>query len=175
MRPISYNATIKPLPRGQGTVHFPRTRTTMQMKRWWTRKKCFAAIFVLLLLGAGWMWGPIRNRPAPPAFVQPATQTVPVVSVDQATSPEMAPFADLLELRDGEHVLAPLVRVAEKSLAVIDAEIQDYSATLIKRERVGGKLLDPQKIHVKIRHQPFRRLSVFSRAFCGTRVLVRGR
>ena len=34
-------------------------------------------------------------------------------------------------------------------------KIQDYSATLVKRERIGGKLIDYEYMFVKIRHKPF--------------------
>ncbi len=33
--------------------------------------------------------------------------------------------------------------------------IDDYSCTLIKRERISGKLSNRQYIHIKIRHRPF--------------------
>ncbi|MDE0940317.1 MAG: hypothetical protein OSA43_10205, partial [Pirellulales bacterium] len=35
-----------------------------------------------------------------------------------------------------EHPLVPVLKIAEKGLKHIDAEVQDYSATLVKNERV---------------------------------------
>ena len=34
-------------------------------------------------------------------------------------------------------------------------KIQDYSATVIKRERISGKLSEPEYLFIKIRHKPF--------------------
>ena len=34
-------------------------------------------------------------------------------------------------------------------------KIQDYSATLAKRERIGGKVLDYEYMFIKVRHRPF--------------------
>ena len=54
-----------------------------------------------------------------------------------------------------EHPLVPVLKIAERGLKRIDAEVQDYSATLIKKERVRGRLTDNQYLFVKVRHQPF--------------------
>ena len=55
----------------------------------------------------------------------------------------------------GEHPLAPALAMARAGLAGIQATIRDYSCTMVKRERVDGKLGETQYIFVKIRHQPF--------------------
>jgi len=54
-----------------------------------------------------------------------------------------------------EHPLVPVLKIAEQGLKRIDAEVQDYSATLVKKERVRGRLTEMQYIFVKVRHQPF--------------------
>ena len=54
-----------------------------------------------------------------------------------------------------EHPLMPALRFAKQAQEKMEKNIQDYSATLLKRERYHGKLGDPQTILVKIRHQPF--------------------
>jgi len=54
----------------------------------------------------------------------------------------------------GQHVLDPVIAWAEASLKRLDA-ISDYTALLVKRERVGGKLGPYQRIELKVRHQPF--------------------
>jgi len=54
----------------------------------------------------------------------------------------------------GEHPLMPVLRWAQSGLR--DAEkIQDYSATLVKRERIKGKVGNYEYLFVKIRHKPF--------------------
>jgi hypothetical protein len=52
-----------------------------------------------------------------------------------------------------EHPLASKVRMAEKLLEDMRANVKDYSATLVKRERVDGVLLDYQYMAAKIRQE----------------------
>ena len=54
-----------------------------------------------------------------------------------------------------EHPLVPVLKIAEKGLNRIDSEVQDYSATLVKKERVKGRLTDNQYLFVKVRHNPY--------------------
>ena len=53
-----------------------------------------------------------------------------------------------------EHPLDPAIREAEKALKALES-IRDYSATLVKRERIDGKLLEHEYAYVKVRHEPF--------------------
>ena len=55
----------------------------------------------------------------------------------------------------GEHPLEPALQIAYTALDQIRANIKDYSATLVKRERVNGKLLDHEYMFLKVRHEPF--------------------
>jgi Protein of unknown function (DUF1571) len=58
------------------------------------------------------------------------------------------------DARKAEHPLVPalvMARSAEQTLL----KIHDYSATMVKRERIGGKLNDPEYMFVKVRHEPF--------------------
>ncbi len=54
-----------------------------------------------------------------------------------------------------EHPLVPAIKKAKSALANIDANIKDYTCTLVKRERVNGTLLEPEYMFTKIRHKPF--------------------
>ena len=54
----------------------------------------------------------------------------------------------------GEHPLMPTLRWAYSGLGNVE-KIDDYSAKLAKRERIGGKLLDYEYMFVKLRHRPF--------------------
>lgn len=54
----------------------------------------------------------------------------------------------------GEHHLAPVIRWARNGLGNIE-RIRDYSTTVEKRERIGGKLSDYQFMFVKLRQRPF--------------------
>ncbi|NIL97154.1 MAG: DUF1571 domain-containing protein [Planctomycetales bacterium] len=55
----------------------------------------------------------------------------------------------------GDHPLEPVLAYAHDGLARIDREIQDYTCTLIKRERVDGELLEREYLYAKVRHKPF--------------------
>jgi hypothetical protein len=53
-----------------------------------------------------------------------------------------------------EHPLVPVLRWAEKELPNVES-LNDYSATLVRRERIRGVLTGYEYTFVKIRHQPF--------------------
>ena len=55
----------------------------------------------------------------------------------------------------GVHPLQAALDVANKGLASINANIQDSSATMVKRERIDGKLNEHEYMFVKIRQKPF--------------------
>jgi hypothetical protein len=51
------------------------------------------------------------------------------------------------------HPLLAAVEWAEASLAHIEKHVADYTATLIKHERVGRELVEPEEIFLKVRHE----------------------
>lgn len=54
----------------------------------------------------------------------------------------------------GEHPLLPAVRWAKTCMERIN-KVEDYSATLVKRERIDGELGEHEYMFVKVRHEPF--------------------
>jgi outer membrane lipoprotein-sorting protein len=54
-----------------------------------------------------------------------------------------------------EHPLAPALVMARSAMANIEANVKDYTAELVKHERIGGKLQDQEYMHIKVRQQPF--------------------
>lgn len=54
-----------------------------------------------------------------------------------------------------EHPLISAVRFANAGLETLDRTIQDYSCTLVKRERISGRLNDHEYIFLKVRQRPF--------------------
>lgn len=48
----------------------------------------------------------------------------------------------------------PVLRWAERGLPAIE-KLDDYSATVVRRERFRGKLTGYEYLQVKIRHHPF--------------------
>jgi hypothetical protein len=71
---------------------------------------------------------------------------------EAAQSASVAP--QLVPAQGNEHPLMPALRWAYSGIGNIE-KLQDYSTTLTKRERIGGKLLDYEYMFVKIRHKPF--------------------
>jgi hypothetical protein len=56
---------------------------------------------------------------------------------------------------NGAHPLDPGIARAKESLKHIKDNVKDYTATLVKRERVNGQLGNPEYIYTKVRHEPF--------------------
>ena len=93
------------------------------------------------------------------------------VTTAAATVPaQSGPVFDLTQ-RPGEHPLAPSVRVLKATLDHIDRNIQDYSATLVKQERLDGELGEHQHILLKVKHEPFSVYMSFLKPFQGREVL----
>ena len=53
----------------------------------------------------------------------------------------------------GEHPLDPALRMARECLRYIDKDVADYTAVIVKRERVKDKLSDYQYMFAKIRNR----------------------
>jgi hypothetical protein len=84
------------------------------------------------------------------------------ISAVLAETPAARPAASQLpplETRPSEHPLVPVLRWAKDGLPAIES-LKDYSATLVRRERIRGKLSGYEYVLIKIRHQPF---SVYAR------------
>ncbi|MGD0517255.1 MAG: DUF1571 domain-containing protein [Thermoguttaceae bacterium] len=69
-------------------------------------------------------------------------------SLSQAPAPQLGPA------QANEHPLMPALRWAYDGMGNLE-KLTDYSATVVKRERVDGKLNDFEHMFVKIRHKPF--------------------
>lgn len=114
----------------------------------------FAILAVGAALGIGTAALAQQTAPAEgKKFTQPVYR-VPRQPRVAATNSEQAP-STVKQVAGQEHPLVPAVRLARSSLQNIDANINDYTATLIKRERVDGTLGDYQYIYLKVRHKPF--------------------
>jgi len=53
------------------------------------------------------------------------------------------------------HPLQPALELAQKGLGQLRSTIKDYSCTVVKRERIDGKLCDHEYMFAKVRHEPF--------------------
>ncbi len=97
----------------------------------------------------------------PGSFVQPIHRVAheeQVAGSEQVAS-RIAPQATTspinLDLQPGEHPLMPAMRFAQDGLARVDTTIADYSAMLIKEERIDGELHEKEVAFIKVRHNPF--------------------
>lgn len=68
-----------------------------------------------------------------------------------------------------EHPLIPALRLARQSQKVLD-QVNDYEATLIKRERIDGNLIG-QRIAMKLRKSPFSVYMKYERPNAGRQIL----
>lgn len=106
--------------------------------------------FLVCGLGIGWTlgegvaWGQASSPSGSPT-VRLADRTPPAPNAARAV---------LSDVQPNEHPLMPALRWARTGLSDLE-KIQDYSATVVKRERIDGKLRDPETVFVKIRHKPF--------------------
>jgi len=87
----------------------------------------------------------------PPAAVQQGPGLVPNGDTARAN----ANSGDAAASVAGAHPLEPALQLAAKGLASIRANIKDYSCTVVKRERIDGKLGEHEYMFAKIRQQPF--------------------
>jgi hypothetical protein len=125
------------------------------------RRIASAAAFIAACAGGGTLFAQSEFGPSPidTAPVRPAPMAVGPLNVG---SPAVGPFASVPvggqqggQPQMAEHPLAGAVRRAESSMETIKNNIPDYTCTMVKRERIDGKLTDPEYMFVKIRHQPF--------------------
>lgn len=62
---------------------------------------------------------------------------------------------DVVPAAPGVHPLTPAVQIANIALNRINTSIRDYDCTVMKRERINGKLGENEFMYAKIRHNPF--------------------
>lgn len=102
---------------------------------------------------------------------QAATPATPVAATQPAANNEAAKTVFDLTQKQGEHPLAPVLRVLKTTADSIDRDVHDYTCTLVKQERVDGELGDKQFILLKVMHQPFSVYMSFIKPFEGREVV----
>ena len=85
-----------------------------------------------------------------------------LLAVANAQEPQAQPqgVAQIPVAGANEHPLMPALRWAREGLPAIE-RIQDYTATVMKKERIGSKLGEEQYMAIKVRHKPFSVYSIF--------------
>jgi len=86
-----------------------------------------------------------------------ALAETPVGGFNQANVPQQAQNAGAAaqQAPAQQHPLVPALEMAYKTKQVMDATLKDYSATVVKQERINGTLGDPEYAFIKVRNQPF--------------------
>ncbi len=94
---------------------------------------------------------PVLLASLPAAAQQPGPGLIPNGDTAQGN----ATAGDAAASVAGEHPLEPALQLAARGLASIRTNIKDYSCTVVKRERIDGKLGEHEYMFAKIRQQPF--------------------
>ena len=81
------------------------------------------------------------------AFTHPA-------SVQQQV-PQVQPQTQQVQPDAKQHPLVPALEMAYKTKQNIETNLKDYSAIVVKHERIDGVLGDEEKAFIKVREQPF--------------------
>ncbi|HEX4413532.1 MAG TPA: DUF1571 domain-containing protein [Lacipirellulaceae bacterium] len=105
------------------------------------------------------------------APAQGTTVATPVAATQQAANNAVAKSVFDLTQKQGEHPLAPVLRVLKSTAETIDRDVHDYNCTLVKQERVDGELGDKQFILLKVMHQPFSVYMSFLKPYAGREVV----
>jgi hypothetical protein len=82
-----------------------------------------------------------------------AGQQILLAGRSDSAAQKLAPGAPN-QAQPNEHPLMPALRWAVQGLPALQ-NVKDYSATLVKRERINGKVGEHEYLFLKIRHKPF--------------------
>ncbi len=120
----------------------------------WIRQGGAAILATAFVVAATWM-----GREAQGQSPGEGGQNAPIRVAERSNTPTDEPHlgGGIGTARDDEHPLMPVLRWGQRSIKIAEA-IQDYSATLVKRERHDGKLQETEYMFIKVRHKP---LSVY--------------
>ncbi len=96
----------------------------------------------------------VAQTPAtPPLLTPPPAELADNLGTYSAKKIEI-PATLSLAAQPNAHPLTPVLRWAKQDLPAIE-NLKDYSATLVRRERIRGKLSGYEYLSIKIRHVPF--------------------
>lgn len=145
MRHIAMTCTRKePLCRGHGgekEIGMPQTTLVRTLIN-----AALPLAVMALLVATCWAEPPVAGRDNLREPVYRVTKKNNTGANTLATSSDTEPVVE-------EHPLAPALRVAMSGYENIRNNVTDYTATLVKRERIDGKLGEHEYIFAKVRHQ----------------------
>ncbi len=87
------------------------------------------------------------TRPQPAAQPRQQPQVPPRAQAPARPAPKAA------AAKKPAHPLDPTLNMAREALVNIRKNVKDYTATMVKRETVNGKLTQPETTFIKVRHR----------------------
>ncbi len=110
-----------------------------------------AAHFVLGAMAVAFSYGLAYGQAQMPNLVADATINPNPQGSTQNLNAGAAPQLNAAQ----QHPLVPALEMAYKTKAFMDANLKDYSATVVKHERINGVLGENEYAFIKVRNQPF--------------------
>ena len=100
-----------------------------------------------------WLLEPLRRSHRRSARAWAST-TQSFQTVSRETYHDAAATLPPLWTSNGEHPLDPVLRWAKDGMPTVE-KLKDYSATLVRRERIHGELSGYEYMFIKVRNTPF--------------------
>lgn len=94
----------------------------------------------------------LKSRPERRRGARVQASSAALVAVLVGLASGGAAAAESAAPAEGEHPLAPLLRMAEDGVDALERDVHDYTCTIIKRERRDGRLKPYEFMDAKIRH-----------------------
>lgn len=102
----------------------------------------FILVVVLALVG---YWVLLPHAESESSLGESVSTAIPVVVDDRQDS------VDQTEDTDEGHALDPLIEIARSLLEKYQADVRDYTASMVKRERISGTLGAETRMNIKVR------------------------
>ncbi len=96
-----------------------------------------------------------HDRPAAPSKSPEIVASGAPAAVDPADKAALSAAPTAGEMPAGQSPLDPALELAHKVLDNLQKNVTDYTAVIIKQERINGTLLDPEYMSAKVRQKPF--------------------
>lgn len=121
----------------------PKQRPNMKPRRY-PIALIFCGLAFLLLGLVTYFWP--REVPQETLSTRSSSVTAPITNDASGDEENQKPS----EANDGQHALDPVLELAQEALVKMRVEIRDYTATLLKRERIGRSLSDESEMELKM-------------------------
>jgi Protein of unknown function (DUF1571) len=154
-------ATDETIPKRRLDSAWPR-----RPRSWWKwplRILTGLAVLIGLFLAADWAWKNWLTAPADPNLTAPVNISAgAAIPEDNSVGgqPEPVPLPGILAdlnqaaIDAAAHPLEPVMQVAFRARALIESDLQDYTAVLVNEVRLDdGKLRGEQYVLCKVRHE----------------------